>query len=109
LDEAAALVVQPDIIVIRQDRLQIIRDRVWGPPDLAVEILSPSTAIWDRTTKVGWYRQHGVAECWLVDTRKHSIEVVDLKSDTRKTFVGDETIQSTVLAHWAVPAEQIFL
>src|SRR5918996_3644871 len=74
LDEAAALVIQPDIVFISRDRRGIIRERIWGPPDLAVEILSPSTAGRDRTVKLGWYREYGVRECWLVDVRTHGVE-----------------------------------
>jgi len=66
LDAEAALVVQPDIVFISHERLGIVHDRVWGPPDLVVEILSPSTARRDRSVKLAWYRQYGVRECWLV-------------------------------------------
>jgi Uma2 family endonuclease len=66
LDEAAALVIQPDLVFVGRDRLGIIRERIWGAPDLVVEIVSPHTERRDRTTKVGWYRNYGVRECWLI-------------------------------------------
>ncbi|HCQ03489.1 MAG TPA: hypothetical protein DIT99_23615 [Candidatus Latescibacteria bacterium] len=41
--------VQPDILFLAQDRLDLISDRgIEGPPDLIIEILSPSNWIIDR-------------------------------------------------------------
>lgn len=111
LDEPAALVVQPDIIFVAQQRLHIVRDRVWGPPDLVVEVLSPRTATRDRITKLCWYSQYGVRECWLVDPRGRSIEVHDLEAGQASPthlFDGDRTIRSSVLAGLALRASQVF-
>jgi len=110
LDEAAALVVQPDIVFVSRDRLGIIRERIWGPPDLVVEILSPSTARRDRTIKLGWYRKYGVRECWLVDVRYHRVEVIELQSTTpARLFWGPQRLRSTVLPDWDIPVEQVFV
>ena len=43
-------------------------------PDLVVEVLSPSTAVIDRTTKFEDYAAHGVSEYWLVDPEKQTVE-----------------------------------
>jgi len=110
LDEEAALVVQPDIVFISRDRLGIIRERIWGAPDLVVEILSPSTARRDRTIKLGWYRKYGVRECWLVDVRNHQVEVVEPQSTTpARMFRGPERLRAAVLPDWDIPVEQIFI
>jgi Uma2 family endonuclease len=111
LDEAAALVVQPDILVVTRERLGIVRERIWGAPDLVVEILSPRTARRDRTTKLGWYRQYGVRECWLVDygLRARSVEVIDLQSvSVPRLFTGAEPMRSYVLPDWTTPASHLF-
>ena len=110
LDEPAALVVQPDVIFVAADRLSIVRDRVFGPPDLVVEVLSPGTARRDRTTKLGWYRRYGVRECWLVDARKRSVEVIDLRAEVegRRTIAGDEPLRSAVLPDWTIPVSELF-
>ena len=110
LDEPAALVVQPDIIFVGRARLSIIRERVFGPPDLTIEILSPTTAARDQTTKLEWYRGYGVRECWLVDKTARSIEVVVLQApaETRARFADDALLRSSVLPDWTIPASAVF-
>jgi Uma2 family endonuclease len=76
-DAAGGLVLQPDIIFVAAANRGIVRDRVWGAPDLVVEVLSSGTAQRDRTAKLAWYRQYGVKEYWLVDPAQGTIEVVD--------------------------------
>jgi Uma2 family endonuclease len=109
LDAEAALVVQPDIVFVSNDRLAIVRERVWGAPDLVVEILSPWTARRDRTIKLAWYRQYGVRECWLVDPNRRTIEVVDLQSTTpSRQFTRADPIRSYVFPRWTVSVDRIF-
>ncbi len=43
-------------------------------PDLAVEILSPSTEKTDRGVKFEDYAAHGVAEYWIVDPEAETVE-----------------------------------
>ncbi|HEY5616994.1 MAG TPA: Uma2 family endonuclease [Vicinamibacterales bacterium] len=99
LDRERALVVQPDIVFISTARLGICTDRIWGAPDLAIEVLSKSNRRHDCTVKVKWYRQYGVRECWLVDPRSCRIEVVDLTGpkDASHAFAGRQIVRSAVL------------
>lgn len=41
---------------------------------LAVEVLSPSTARYDRTLKRRYYQRSGVGEYWVVDANSHLVE-----------------------------------
>ena len=52
LDRDRALVVQPDVVFVATERLSICKARIWGPPDLVVEVLSMGTARHDRTVKI---------------------------------------------------------
>lgn len=66
----------PDIVFVRSDHRGHLTDRgIEGPPDLVVEILSPSTAARDRGIKLARYRHFGVPEYWVVDPDARAIEV----------------------------------
>lgn len=68
--------VQPDILFIAKERLDIIGENwISGAPDLVIEILSPSTAKRDRTLKLNLYQRQGVAEYWIVDPETETVEV----------------------------------
>lgn len=56
LDEARALVLQPDVVFVSHERAGILRNQLWGAPDLVVEVESPGTRRRDRTQKLRWYR-----------------------------------------------------
>ena len=59
--------VQPDFLLVRQDRASIIHDRrIYGVPDLIAEILSPSNPEQDTDIKRGAYARAGVPEYWIV-------------------------------------------
>jgi Uma2 family endonuclease len=61
-------VVQPDVLVVLQaHRNRIVPQGVDGPPDLVVEIASPSTATYDRDRKLHAYERGGVPEYWIAD------------------------------------------
>lgn len=70
-------ITEPDVVFVRSARLGIItpQGRVHGPPDLVVEILSPSTRDYDRTLKRKRYLESGVPELWIVDADERWIEV----------------------------------
>jgi Uma2 family endonuclease len=61
-------VYQPDVLFVTQDQLGVIRRHgVVGAPDLVIEILSASTAAYDRGDKRRTYEHAGVRELWLID------------------------------------------
>lgn len=59
---------EPDIMFVSNERASIIADSgVFGVPDLVIEILSASTATYDRGPKFRAYEKAGVRELWLID------------------------------------------
>jgi Uma2 family endonuclease len=99
LDIRRALVVQPDLVFVSAARLGICSDRIWGGPDLTIEVLSTTNRRHDRTVKVNWYRQYGVRECWLVDPDASRIEVADLTTAAGGfvAFEKQQFVRSNVL------------
>jgi Uma2 family endonuclease len=67
---------EPDVLFVRKDRADVVTDRgIDGPPDLVVEVLSPSTESRDRGIKLERYRHYGVPEYWIVDPDEQTVEV----------------------------------
>lgn len=100
LDEARSLVVQPDVLVVLNDRLERVTDRIWCAPDLVVEVLSPQPRIGELAERIGWFARYGVRECWLVRQTAGDIEVVsfgDGQITQRRMFGDDQVIASNVL------------
>jgi len=78
LDAAFALdtAVQPDLLFISTSRAEIIVDNdIAGPPDLAVEILSASTAAHDRASKLALYAEAGVPWVWFLEPEARGQEI----------------------------------
>jgi Uma2 family endonuclease len=100
LDAARALVVQPDLMFVANERSSIVSDRVLGPPDLVIEVLSPSARIGRTEEHLEWLARYGVRECWLVHLERRDVTVVplaDRREDGRRVFAGADPIASGVL------------
>ena len=72
--------VQPDVLVVC-DENNISEERVYGAPDLVIEVLSPSTRRKDLFIKAKKYSDAGVRECWIVDPRDEQVIVYDYEND----------------------------
>jgi Uma2 family endonuclease len=99
-DRDRALVLQPDIVFVSHSRRDIVLDRIYGAPDLAIEILSPHPRIGQLDERVRWFAQYGVAEVWLyhqTENRLHLLTCADGEVVSRRTFADDTPIESKVL------------
>ncbi len=68
-------VVQPDVLFISKKRMGIIKEAfIGGPPDLVIEVTSPSNEDHDRKLKRSVYSRYGVREYWIVDPVACNIE-----------------------------------
>jgi Uma2 family endonuclease len=64
----------PDLAVFWQEH-RIIRDGLdWSPPDLIVEVISPSETKRRKEEKMADYASIGVPEAWLVSPEAQSVE-----------------------------------
>lgn len=70
---------RPDIIYFSGGRKHLISRRALkGPPDLCVEIVSPSSTKTDRKDKFEQYAAGGVAYYWIVDPEAKTVETFEL-------------------------------
>lgn len=72
-------VVQPDLMVVC-DPEKLDKHGVRGAPDLVIEVLSPTSAVYDRLLKFNLYRQAGVREYWIVDPDERIVTVFTLQN-----------------------------
>jgi len=102
--------VQPDVLYVARERRNIVTDRVEGPPDLVVEVLSPGSAWRDRGEKLKLYAEGRVREYWIVDPAEKQIEflinddgrfVVVLAADNAYRSPAIEGLSLDLAAFWA--------
>lgn len=75
LDAENDIVYAPDLLfVAREHEHRIHGGKVWGPPDLVVELASPSTVDRDRGSKFQEYYAAGVPWYWLIDPNTFLVE-----------------------------------
>jgi Uma2 family endonuclease len=111
LDYPNALIVQPDILYVSTARRQIVTDRVYGAPDLVVEVLSPHPRIGDLNERLGWFCKYGVRECWVAHATERKIAVLRLSEErieSRTVHSGGERVCSGVLDGIEITPAQIF-
>jgi Uma2 family endonuclease len=73
-------VVQPDLFAVRHERRKdaVKMHGIVAAPDLAIEILSPSSRAHDRVRKRRFYARNRIREYWLVDPEVQTVEVLEL-------------------------------
>ena len=105
---------EPDLVFVSRGRETLVTDRgVEGPPDLVVEILSPSTEARDRGIKLERYRHFGVAEYWIVDPDRRTVEVWRLAGGAEDAVVlgTEDVLRWTPVADaetLELPVERVF-
>jgi len=76
--------------------------------DIVVEILSPGTALYDRTTKSDTYRAMAVKEMWLVDPHAKEIEVRSFEAERSSIYKTSDVLRSARLTEIQIPVAAVF-
>jgi Uma2 family endonuclease len=106
-------VVQPDLMYISSERMDIIADNnIVEAPDLVIEITSEGTQTIDRTRKKSLYEKYGVREYWIVDPIEKTVEQFigqsdksfERKAKAKKT----QLLVSTVIKGFTLSVEEVF-
>src|SRR3954469_12671272 len=86
---------QPDVLVGLDE--DFTEKDLPAPPALAVEVLSPSTAIHDLNTKKAVYERLGTGSYWVIDPKEPALTVFELDADGHYQQVakaaGDEAVE----------------
>ncbi len=102
LDESAALVYRPDLQYLTVEQCSQIRNgRVYGCPELLIEILSPSDYPRHLARKLDHYRDHGIRWVWLFhhedpNPRIQELELLEGKFQERSVAAADEWFEPAV-------------
>ena len=93
LDRREGIILQPDITFIVEGRESIVSDRVWGPPDMVLELTSVLTSSRQLEERVAWSSLYGVREYWLVQPEQKEIAILELAHGgvRRRTLFDDIT------------------
>ncbi len=76
---SAVTVVEPDLVYLEAARLGSVSERgIEGPPTLAIEVVSPTTAAADRGVKRQLSAKYGVPHYWIVDPDARLVETYSL-------------------------------
>ena len=103
-DDQIDTVIQPDVIIVCD--LHKLDDRgMRGAPDWIAEVLSPSTATYDRTTKLGVFERVGVPEVWLIDPTDRTVTIYRIAAGQYEPPVVLELTGQTAIT--AVPGVSI--
>lgn len=105
-------VFQPDILFVSKERSPIIKELcIKGPPDLVIEILSPSTAERDLSIKKKLYFKFGIKEYWVVDIEARKVEVMIMGEEgfeTLRIFSEGSHLRSHIIKDLNIDVRNIF-
>jgi len=98
---------EPDIAFVKKSRTHLIeRGYVNGPPDLAIEIVSPDSIDRDYKLKLNAYESFGVSEYWIVDEEQHRVVLLrrNKKGEFQEVSPRKGVLKSNVLGgFWFKP------
>ena len=101
--------VKPDVAFVSIDRLPENRRKSSPiPPDLAVEIVSPSDKHYDVTEKAFAYLNAGTRLVWVIEPVAKTVMVYRSETDFTLLTCGDTLTGEDVVEGFACPVAQLF-
>jgi Uma2 family endonuclease len=107
-DKSDNTVVQPDLLVVC-DKNKIAMNSIDGPPDLVVEVVSPSNTHSELFLKFQYYLKAGVREYWVIDpeTKKAQVHIYENGHYISTIYEDNGVIPVTVLPGLEIALEDI--
>ena len=105
-------IVVPDLLYLSRERGRFLTEKnLQGPPDLVIEILSPSTRSRDERLKRDLYERVGVQEYWLVDPLRDVIHVYRLDETERfaaaERYTRGDLVTTRLLPGLQLPVDKV--
>lgn len=101
----------PDIAFVRRERIagrELTARYFPGPPDLAVEVMSPSDTVEKIDEKTRDWLQHGAAAVWVVSPRSKSVAVHAPGRPPRTLQAGDDLEDAGLLPGFRCQVAALF-
>ena len=101
----------PDVAFVSRERLiRIGKPQTFfpGPPDLAVEVVSPNDLYTEVEEKVGEWLEHGTQLVFVVNPRRQTVAVHRPGQPVRILGVNDELSGEDVVPGWTMPLRELF-
>lgn len=101
----------PDAAFVRLERIPRggIPNKYWsGPPDLAIEVLSPDDSLRELDEKVRQYLDHGAQLVWVVDVASREVTVHRQGAQPQTLTTGDVLDGGETVPGFAYPVERLF-
>ncbi|HEY4425761.1 MAG TPA: Uma2 family endonuclease [Pyrinomonadaceae bacterium] len=90
-------VLGPDVSFVAEVRISLSPEGYHsGPPDLAIEVLSPGDRPGYVERKLAIWLHTGTRSVWLVNPRRRTVEVISSLNNRRMLHEDDELVDDTV-------------
>jgi Uma2 family endonuclease len=103
---------RPDLLFFSKARLHLIGDKAMeGPPDLCIEVVSPSSAKVDRKEKFAQYAKAGVSFYWIADPKPRTLEGYELigrKYRLTGTGKNSDTLRLPPFSNLQIPLGELW-
>jgi Uma2 family endonuclease len=100
----------PDVAFVSAERMpaSVPQGFFPGPPDLAVEVLSPNDRASEVLGKMADWLEAGCRSVWVVDPEMQSIAVYAPKAEMRVLHISDTLTDEEVLPGFQIEVRKIF-
>jgi Uma2 family endonuclease len=102
---------EPDAMIWRSEHRDRMGEQESSPPDLAIEIVSPSNELYDTETKFKEYALASVAEYWIVNPKTQRISIHALEGREYKLLAhygAGEKAKSAIFPGFEIAVDDLF-
>jgi Uma2 family endonuclease len=107
-------VVVPDLVFVAPEHSHLLQEKnIPGPPDLAAEVLSPSTRHKDRVLKRRLFERERVREYWILDAERNTVRVnllgpAGYGEGVELSAAAGDALKTNLLPGWSLALAALF-